>query len=254
MAAGLVRWLARGALLLAAALSAGCASIQGLLPGASTASAADTAPARPPSRPEFTLIVEAPTALRDLLLRHLDLARLQQLPDDERLGNAEFNRLVAAVPAQARELLQTEGYFDAQVTVQREDERVPDGRRTAVPGTVRVQVQPGAPTRVTALDLQPEGELQRRIAAGEADALALQQALPAGGVLGPGQVFRNADWTATKQQLVTPAAQRRLCRRQPAAQRCAHRPRRPQRAPQRGARQRPAVPGRAGAGQRPAAP
>ncbi len=203
LAARRLRWLPCGALLLAAALSTGCASIQGLLPGAATSAASgDTAPARPPSRPEFTLVVEAPTALRDLLLRHLDLARLQQLPDDERLGNAEFNRLVAAVPAQARELLQTEGYFDAQVTVLREDERVPDGRRTAVPGTVRVQVQPGAPTRVTALDLQPEGDLQRRIAAGEADALALQQALPAGGVLGLGQVFRNADWTATKQQLV----------------------------------------------------
>lgn len=147
-------------------------------------------------------MVEAPPALRNLLLRHLDLARLQQLPDDERLGNAEFNRLVAAVPAQARELLQTEGYFNAQVQVQREDERVPDGRRTAVPGTVRVQVTPGTPTRVTALQLQPEGHWQRLIAAGDADALALQQTLVAEGVLGPGQVFRNADWAATKQQLV----------------------------------------------------
>lgn len=206
----LVRWLRSGLLLLAAAGVGGCASLTAALGGdpagattaASGTAAADVAPARRPARPEFQLVVEAPPALRDLLLRHLDLARLQQLPDDERLGNAEFNRLVAAVPAQARELLQTEGYFNAQVQVQREDEQVPDGRRSAVPGTVRVQVAPGTPTRVTALQLQPEGDWQRQIAAGDADAVALQQSLVADGVLGPGQVFRNADWSATKQQLV----------------------------------------------------
>ena len=202
VATGLLRWLRPGLLVLAAGLGSGCATVQGWLPQGGTP-AADAAPAKPPARPEFELIVEAPTALRDLLLRHLDLARLQQLPDDERLGNAEFNRLVAAAPAQARTLLQTEGFFDAQVTVLREAERVPDGRRPAEPGIVRVQVVPGAPTRVAALDLQPEGELARRIAAGEADALALRQSLAAAGVLGPGQVFRNADWSATKQQLIT---------------------------------------------------
>lgn len=197
-------WLRCGTLLLGALLAGGCASVQNLLaPAGSPAPAADNTPAQRPARPEFELVVDAPAALRTLLLRHLDLARLQQLPDDERLGNAEFNRLVAAAPAQARELLQTEGFFDAAVTVLREAERVPDGRRTAVPGLVRVQVVPGAPTRVTTLALQPAGELARRIDAGDADALALRQSLAADGVLGPGQVFRNADWSATKQQLVT---------------------------------------------------
>ena len=199
-AVGLARWLQAGLLLLAAVLAGGCASLTG--DGAANTTTASDATTRRPARPEFQLVVEAPAPLQALLLRHLDLARLQQLPDDERLGNAEFNRLVAAVPAQARELLQTEGYFDAQVRVQREDERVPDGRRTAVPGVVRVQVTPGTPTRVAALQLQPEGDWQHHIAAGDADALALQQSLAADGVLGPGQVFRNADWSATKQQLV----------------------------------------------------
>jgi translocation and assembly module TamA len=198
------RWLGLAGLLLAVLLASGCASVAAWLP---TPAGAEPPPAPTrPARPEFQLVVEAPTALRELLLRHLDLARLQQLPDDERLGNAEFNRLVAAVPAQARALLQTEGYFDAQVSVQREDERLPEGRRTAVPGVVRVLVQPGNPIRVTALQLQAEGALQQQLAAGDAEALALQRSLPASGegsgVLGPGQVFRNADWSATKQQLV----------------------------------------------------
>ena len=67
---------------------------------------------------------------------------------------------------------------------------MPDGRRKAVPGVVRVQVTPGTSTRVAALQLQPEGDWQRHIAAGDADALALQQSLVANGVLGPGQGFR----------------------------------------------------------------
>ncbi len=192
--------------LLVSLLIGGCASVAAWLPAPENTSTAEAQPAASarPARPEFVLVVEAPGPLRDLLLRHLDLARLQQLPDDERLGLAEFNRLVAAAPAQARALLQTEGYFDARVVVQREDERVPEGRRTAVPGLVRLQVTPGTPTRVTALQLQTEGALQQQLATGDAEAQALQQALSAegAGVLGPGQVFRNADWSATKQQLV----------------------------------------------------
>ncbi len=198
-------------LLLATLLTTGCASVAAWLPApakpATAPSSADADASQRAARPAFELVVEAPTALRELLQRHLDLARLQQLPDDERLGLAEFNRLVAAVPAQARELLQTEGYFDAQVTVRREDEHVPEGRRTSVPGLVRVQVEPGSPTRVDALQLQTEGALHQQAQAGDVQALLLEQRLsdggPGSGVLAPGQVFRNADWTATRQQLVT---------------------------------------------------
>ena len=199
------------ALLLTTLWLGGCASVANWLPTpvktSPTTPAGDTAAAKPAARPEFTLVVEAPTALRDLLQRHLDLARLQQLPDDERLGLAEFNRLVAAAPAQARELLQTEGFFDAQVTVLREDEHVPEGRRTAVPGLVRLRVEPGSPTRVSALQLQIEGPLRQQEDGGDTQARRLQQGLadggPGSGVLAPGQVFRNADWSATKQQLLT---------------------------------------------------
>ena len=193
-----------GLLALAGALLGGCALLPASLGGPPSADAnADTiATSRRPARPEFVLAVEAPDALRDMLLRNLDLARLQQLPDDARLGSTEFNRLVAAVPAQARTLLQTEGYFDAQVDVQRMSERVPDGRSTAVPGVVRVVVAPGPPTRVQALQLQIEGALQQQIDAGDAEAIALQQALRAAGVLSAGQVFRNADWAGSKQQLL----------------------------------------------------
>ena len=55
--------------------------------------------------------------LRTLLLDYLDLARFQNAPASEAITPAELERLAAAAPAQARALLETEGYFDADVKV-----------------------------------------------------------------------------------------------------------------------------------------
>lgn len=202
-----MRWL--WLLLVWAALLqlAGCASVAAWLPvpGKDTPPDAQRDAGQPaaPARPAFRLEVQAPGPLRELLLRHLDLARLQQLPEGERLGPGEFNRLVAGAPAQARELLQTEGLFDADVQVQ----RVPaDGAAgTAALPLVRLTVDPGEPTRVSSLQLRTEGRLQALLDAGDPEARQLLDRLqaPGNGVLGPGEVFRNADWSGTKQQLLT---------------------------------------------------
>lgn len=189
---GLQFWLG---LLLAMQLG-GCATVAQWLPGAAPGPAAA---ASTPQAPEFRLEVLAPTALRALLLRHLDLARLQQLPEGERLGPGEFNRLVAGAPAQARELLQTEGFFEARIEVQRE------AATAAAPRLVRLVVEPGAPTRVAALQWRGIGAVLALLQADDTDARGLREALqaPGNGVLGVGDVFRNADWSGTKQQLVT---------------------------------------------------
>lgn len=177
---------------------AGCATVAGWWPGG-TPPAAAVAATGAPQVPEFQLDVQAPAALRTLLLRHLDLARLQQLPEGERLGPGEFNRLVAGAPAQARELLQTEGFFDAQVQVQREAAVPP------APRLVRLLVDPGPPTRVGALQWQATGAVQAVLQTDDPDTRGLRETLqaPGNGVLAAGEVFRNADWTGTKQQLVT---------------------------------------------------
>lgn len=208
----------RGIERLLAACAAGCALLLGgcaLIkpPVEANPDESRSAAANPgATRAALTLTVDAPTPLRNLLERYLDLARLQQLPANERLGNSELNRLIAAAPAQARDLLQTEGYFDAQVSVQREDvgPGAADGsgeadapRADRAPARVRLQVQPGAPTLVTERRVETEGALARRASAGDADAVALQQVLQTVGALRPGQVFRNADWAASKQQLLT---------------------------------------------------
>jgi translocation and assembly module TamA len=209
--------------------------------------------AKPSGPPLVDLQVDAPDALKPLLEKHLDLARLLALPSDETPSAGEINRLIGAAPAQARELLQTEGYFDAKVTVQRSAvPRTMAGAggpavsaasaapaASAMPGlpaasadppasaataasaaptastasdvdralrrdrlqVVRVTVVPGDPTQVSGLKIDTTGELQARVERGDADAAKLQHSLASVSTLQPGMVFRNPDWSASKQAL-----------------------------------------------------
>ena len=144
--------------------------------------------------PPILLQVEAPPALRTLLERHLDLARLAQMRGDETLDETEWARLVAAAPAQVRELTQTEGYFETQVRV----ERIP-----GTPPRVRVIVQPGPQLKVEHLQVQATGPLEERAKGGDATARALQQQLQDTGPLAAGSSFRDSDWRETKIRLLT---------------------------------------------------
>jgi translocation and assembly module TamA len=99
----------------------------------------ETAPAAASLEPEIPLYefeVEAPPPLRRLLLDYLDLSRFRSAPSSERITGAELDRLAAAAPAQARSLLETEGYFDAEVKVtqERNDAGLARLTMTVVPG------------------------------------------------------------------------------------------------------------------------
>ena len=96
-------------------LLAGCASLPFF---GKDADAEGRAPAEP-QIPLYELEVRAPGTLQQLLLDYLDLARFQSAPASEAITSAELERLAAAAPAQARSLLETEGYFDANVKVTR---------------------------------------------------------------------------------------------------------------------------------------
>ena len=93
----------------------GCASwwpnANGSVPGSASA------PGNSASAPALT--VQAPAPAKALLEQHLNLARAAQIRSDEALDDAELARLIASTPAQARELLQTEGWFEPEVTVSR---------------------------------------------------------------------------------------------------------------------------------------
>lgn len=193
-----------GALLVTLGLG-GCA---GLLPDRSPASppaaaagepTAGTGGAAAPDAPRAgadatALQIDAPAPLAELLRRHLDIARLSALGPQEQIDETEWARLVAAAPAQARELLQTEGYFAPEVQVQREP---------GPPARVTVRVEPGPQAHVQEVALAVRGPLHSATDAGDADAREQIRALHAWWPLPPGEPFRNADWGAAKTGALT---------------------------------------------------
>ena len=187
----IVHVLRTAALLAPALLLGGCALLR---PGGDGAGQAPGAP-QAETPPPYTLRVELEDEpLRALLLEHLDLARLRRVAPNAEVDATELTRLVAAAPAQVRALLETEGYFNAQVALRRED---------GTPPVVALVVDPGPRARVSELRLDVQGELQRRRDAGERGAGALEEELRQRWPLPEGAPFRNADWSAGKRGLLT---------------------------------------------------
>lgn len=135
------------------------------------------------------LEVEAPRELKDLLGTHLDLARLDVIAAGTALDETELARLVSATPTQARELLQTEGYFNPQVEVE---------KLAGDPPVVRVRVQPGPRVHVRDVSIEVRGPLADATARDEPHARDAQKALRHNWPLPPGAPFRNPLWSGGK--------------------------------------------------------
>jgi len=179
-----IRRLALPLAVLWALLLAGCASL----------SAQDGAVADAPAPTRATTLrvqVDAPDALATLLMRHLDIVRLTTLEGVDAVSELELSRLIAAAPAQARELLQTEGYFDPDLRIARDGDNL------------RLTVRPGEQARIGRLDIELQGELQDRIDRGEPTSTALAARLRDDWALPPGSPFRNPDWSDAKAELLT---------------------------------------------------
>lgn len=177
-------------------------------PPAAPSPASEPAPAAE-AAPVPELEIAAPGDLRALLERHLDLSRAiadqraaakaaqpaagASAPSADtgiEINEAEWSRLIAAAPAQARSLVQTEGYFNAQASV----ERV--GRQ------VRLTLAPGRVARVEKLVIDIQGELGDALERRDADARALHTRLLADWGLPVGAPFRNADWSSAKNAVI----------------------------------------------------
>nr|WP_322014587.1 autotransporter assembly complex family protein [Paraburkholderia sp. J12] len=87
-----------------------------------------------------------PRELRKLLEAHLDIARFATRKD---VSDDQFGFLVTATPQQVRDLASTDGYFSPVV---RTDVRTVNGKRS-----VRVSVDPGPRTTISAIDLSFRG-------------------------------------------------------------------------------------------------
>jgi translocation and assembly module TamA len=147
--------------------------------------------------PQFKLEVDAPSELRELLLEHLDLAKLQTAPEADSLTRTELDRLIGAAAAQAHSLLETEGYFNARVQVQ----RVGDPESTELP-LLRMQVEPGPRALIDRFTLQVQGELDLAAEAGDEDAAALIATLRRQWPMQPGAPFEQSTWNSAKNRVL----------------------------------------------------
>jgi translocation and assembly module TamA len=158
---------------------------------AASAATAQTAATATPGA-GVSINIEAPAELKALLERFLDLVRLGRLPRGE-VDDSEWSRLINAAPAQARELLQTEGYFSPQVQITRDLLR-----EAGQPELVRLQVTPGVRARVSQVTFQMEGDLGRDASAGNGLARNTWDQQKKAWELPAGRDFRNADWSNAK--------------------------------------------------------
>lgn len=179
-------WLGRLLLLAATLGGSGCA----LLGRPNQPPADPVAVAGPPA---LEIEFDAPAELRVLLERHLDLARLATVARGEKLGEGELSRLIDAAPAQVRELLQTEGYFEPEMQIHRRAAETPDA-----PPRLRLQLQPGPRTTVDQVDLRLSGSWEDAAKAGRTDAVQALQGLRQHWPLKPGEPFRNPAWADAK--------------------------------------------------------
>lgn len=176
--------------------AAGAALVMSLLSGCSSMPWSKKAdqPARdePVLRDMYTLEVKAPSDLKPLLTSFLDLARFQRGPEADRITAAEIDRLVAGAPAQARSLVETRGYFNAQVSARREALGA-DGLPRVV-----VELTPGPRTTVESVELETSGHLEKATAARDPKAVEQTAAFRDRWPLGTGKPFTQSAWDDAK--------------------------------------------------------
>lgn len=133
---------------------------------------------------DYQVDIDAPLLLQPLLEDNLDLLQLRA---DDSLQERDLAAMVEGTPAEARALLETEGYFGAEVQVRR------DGNR------VTVRVEPGLPVTISQLQLEFSGAVTQ-----EPDYQRFVADANSSWSLPPGAVFRQADWDDSKKAALRP--------------------------------------------------
>lgn len=137
-------------------------------------------------RPAFTLDIQAPDEISDLLNKHLELQRYRELTD---LSADELTRLLALAEEDARKLVATLGYFSPVITAT---------SSTAAPGAMpmmRIAVTPGEITRVSQVKIQFSGPMATDEAAKDQ-----RELIRTSWSLSAGTRFTQTAWDAAKQQ------------------------------------------------------
>jgi translocation and assembly module TamA len=155
--------------------------------GAQSGDAPADAPAATPKAVRFRVEIDAPKPLKAMLERGLDLVRWQK---DERMTPDLLERLVAEARAETERAAAAEGWFSAKVETAIE--------RHEDVSVVRLTVEPGPRTRVTAVDLQFRGAVAQGGERNDRRMAAVRREWR----LQAGQPFRQADWEAAKRAAV----------------------------------------------------
>ncbi|MGI4814100.1 MAG: autotransporter assembly complex protein TamA [Janthinobacterium lividum] len=132
------------------------------------------------ARAEYKVTIDAPRPLRKILEQHLDLARFADRKD---ISDEQFDFLLTAVPREATDLVQTEGYFSPVITT--------DVTTRKAKKNVRVTVDPGPRTTISTVRLDFQGPMLSESPDREAAARAAW-------TLRPGEAFSQAAWDAAK--------------------------------------------------------
>jgi len=179
-------WARTLSMLMLVSLLGGCASLPFFGKDAD-----DGASRAEPQVALYELEVRAPDPLRRLLLDYLDLARFQNAPASEAITPAELERLAAAAPAQARSLLETEGYFEADVKVTRSDGAAGLPR-------IEIDVVPGPRVVVRSVAIDSAAPLAPRLPTRDEPWRDRLDKLRAIWSLREGEPFRQPDWNSAK--------------------------------------------------------
>lgn len=145
---------------------------------------------------DWNVEIDAPSALASLLERYLDVSRFRHADTQYKVTISELSRLVAAAPAQARSLLETEGYYAAKVDAGLE---LP----TDEPPRVKLKVDVGPQARVGRVTVDVQGTLADRAREGDATAQGLVDALKRDWSLPENARFSASAWDAAKAGLMS---------------------------------------------------
>lgn len=129
----------------------------------------------------YRVQLDAPSSLKKLLERHLDLVRYQDRDD---LNDDQLNFMLETVEAQVAKLTSTEGYFLPRTMVKVD--------RSGAQPVVQLTVESGARTTVANVDVRVSGAAPEHSPAQAARVRRNWQ-------LKPGEPFRQQDWDTAKQ-------------------------------------------------------
>ena len=187
-----LRWRTSTVMMLLLALG-GCANLPffGDRDDAAKAAAAANADEGKVALYEFDVVAAAP--LKQLLLDNLDLPRFQKAPKSDAISGPELGRLVAAAPAQAKSLLETEGYFDAEVSVA----QTAGAGAGGIPRIV-MTIAPGPRVTIGSVTIDAQTPLALRTPTRDERRTDRLQRMREDWSLKPGQPFRQSAWSSAK--------------------------------------------------------